>query len=105
MVFSWGSGAHKRRRRGCSWEQVKNVKISKKDKFDWESELGPVLHFHAPRLVALRGGDRNEETPASENEKGMLMHRACARALCPFSFLLLKHRRKWLLVQKVEDKP
>jgi hypothetical protein len=29
----------------------------------------PVLHSHAPRLVALRGGDRNEEIPATENEK------------------------------------
>ena len=25
-------------------------------------------HFHAPRLIALRGGDRNEETPATEKK-------------------------------------
>ena len=29
---------------------------------------GPALHFHAPRPVALCGGERNEETPATENE-------------------------------------
>ena len=40
-----------------------------------------VLHFHVPRLVALRGGDRNEETPKTENRRGMLMRRACARTL------------------------
>ena len=55
----------------------------------------PVLHFHAPRLVALRGGDRNEEEKkeknATENEREMLMHRACARTLSPRSFLLLEH--------------
>ena len=45
----------------------------------------PVLHFHALRLIALRGGDRNEETPTTENEREMLMHRACARALSPHS--------------------
>ena len=53
----------------------------------------PVLHFHAPRLVALRGGDRNEETLKTENnEREMLMRRACARTLSPCSFLLLVHR-------------
>ena len=51
----------------------------------------PVLHFHAPRLVALRGGDKNEETPTTENEREMLMRRACARILSPRSFLLLEH--------------
>jgi hypothetical protein len=51
------------------------------------------LHFHAPRLVALRGGDRNEgkKKTATENEREMLMHRACARKLSPRSFLLLEH--------------
>ena len=49
------------------------------------------MHFHAPRLIALRGGDRNEETPKTENKKGMLMRRACARTLSPRSFLLLEH--------------
>ena len=52
----------------------------------------PVLHFHAPRLVAPRGGDRNEETSATENLREMLMRRACARALSPHIFLLLEHR-------------
>ena len=51
----------------------------------------PVLHFHAPRFIALLGGDRNEETPTTENERGVLMRRACARALSPRSFLLLEH--------------
>ena len=46
----------------------------------------PALHFHAPRLIALRGGDRNEETPKTYNKIGMLMRRACARALSPRSF-------------------
>ena len=48
----------------------------------------PVLHFHAPRLVALRGGDRNEGTKKTQ----MLMRRACARTPSPHSFLLLEHR-------------
>jgi len=51
------------------------------------------MNFHAPRLVALRGGDRNEEKKnATENEREMLMRRACARTLSPRSFLLLEHR-------------
>ena len=41
------------------------------------------MHFHAPRLIALRGGDRNEETPARENEGEVPMRRANARALSP----------------------
>ena len=49
----------------------------------WETERrpyrDPVLHFHAPRLIALRGEDRNEETPTTENKREVLMHRACAR--------------------------
>ena len=32
----------------------------------------PVLHFDALRLVALREGDRIEETLATENEREML---------------------------------
>ena len=32
----------------------------------------PVLHFHALRLIALRGGDRNEETPKAEYKRGIL---------------------------------
>ena len=40
---------------------------------------------HAPRLIALRGGDRNGETPTTENEREMLMSRACAR-ISPRSF-------------------
>ena len=51
----------------------------------------PALHFNAPRLTALRGGDMNGETPAKDNEGGMLMRRACARTLSPRSFLLLEH--------------
>ena len=53
---------------------------------------GPVLHFHAPRLIALRGGDRNEETPKTENEREVLMCRVCAYTPSPRSFLLLEHR-------------
>ena len=49
------------------------------------------MHFHAPRLIALRGGDRNEETPTTENEKEINMSRACARTLSLRSFLLLEH--------------
>ena len=43
----------------------------------------PVLHFHAPRPIALRGGDRNEEAPAKTNERRKPMRRACALALSP----------------------
>ena len=46
------------------------------------------MHFHAPRLVALRGGCRTEETPRAENEGEVLMRRACARALSPRSFFV-----------------
>ena len=42
------------------------------------------------RLIALRGGDRNEETPTTENEGEILMRRACARAPSPRS-LFLEH--------------
>ena len=28
----------------------------------------PVLHFLAPRLIALRGEDRNEEAPTTRKE-------------------------------------
>ena len=51
----------------------------------------PVLHFHAPRLIALRGGDRDEETSKTEKKDDFLMRRARARALSPRSFLLLEH--------------
>ena len=44
-----------------------------------------------PHLIALHGGDRNEETPSTDNGRGMLMRRACALALSPRSFLLLEH--------------
>ena len=37
------------------------------------------------------GGGRNEETPATENERAVLMPRACARTLSSRSFLLLEH--------------
>ena len=49
------------------------------------------MHFHAPRLNALRGGDKSDDTPALENEREVLMRRACARALSPRSFSLLEH--------------
>ena len=39
----------------------------------------PALHFHAPCLIALRGGDRNEETPATRNEREMLIYAPCLR--------------------------
>ena len=53
----------------------------------------PVLHFNALRLVALREGDRTEETLATENEREILIrapaHVHSARAAL---FLLLEHR-------------
>ena len=49
------------------------------------------MHFGTPRPIALRGGDRNEETPTTENEREMPMRRACTRTLSPRSFLLLEH--------------
>ena len=49
------------------------------------------MHFHAPRPIALRGGDRNEETPQIENKGGMLMRRAYAHTLGPRRFLQLEH--------------
>ena len=54
----------------------------------------PVLHFYAPRLIALRGGDMNEETSARVNERQMHMRRACALALRQRSFLLLESSLK-----------
>ena len=65
--------------------------------------------LHCTSTRALRGGDGNEENPASEigsarqgpserahfyaeSESSMLMHRACARTPSPYSFLLLEHR-------------
>ena len=61
--------------------------------FEWVKAPGYFfcLCFHAPRLIALRGKDRNEETSKTENEREILMRRACARTLSPRSFLLLKH--------------
>ena len=47
-----------------------------------------------PRLIALRRGDRNEKNPVTENEREMLMRRACARTPSPRSFLLLEHSLK-----------
>ena len=49
------------------------------------------MGFYAPLLIALLGGGKNEETPAEEKERELLMRRACARALSPRSFLLLEH--------------
>ena len=34
----------------------------------------------------------NQEPPATENERGVLMRRACARTLSPRGYLLPKHR-------------
>ena len=45
-----------------------------------------LLHSHAPRLIALHGGDRNEEILKTENYREMLMRRASARTLSPCSF-------------------
>jgi hypothetical protein len=60
------------------------------EQWGWETERPPdrypVSHFYAPRLIALRGGDRNEETPATENEREVAMRRACARTPSPRSF-------------------
>ena len=44
-----------------------------------------------PRAIAIRGGDRKEETPTIENEREMLMRRTSARTLNPRSSLLLEH--------------
>ena len=67
-----------------------------REQWGWETERppyrDPVLHFDAPRLIALRGGDKNEEIPTTKNEREMLMRRACARTPSPRSFLLLEHR-------------
>ena len=53
----------------------------------------PAVHFDALRLVTLREAGRIEETHATENEREMLMRRACARTPSPRSyFLLLEHR-------------
>ena len=49
-----------------------------------------VFHFNAPRPIALRRGDGNEEAPKTDNEREMLMRRACARALSPHSLSLLE---------------
>ena len=51
-----------------------------------------VLYFHAPLLIVLRVGDMNEETPATENKREMLMRIACARTFSPHSFLVLGHK-------------
>jgi hypothetical protein len=52
----------------------------------------PVLHFHAPRLVALRGGDRNEKSPRNrEREKNAYAPRL-RTSTQPTQFLLLEHR-------------
>ena len=55
-----------------------------------ETERAPVqdhaLHFHAPRLIALRGEDRNGDTPRTENEREVLMRHACSRTRSPLSF-------------------
>ena len=39
-----------------------------------------ALHSHALRLIALRGGDRNEEAPATENAKEIPVRRAAPLA-------------------------
>ena len=48
------------------------------------------MYFQVPRFVALRGGDMNEESPATGNEGGALMRHASARALGLRSLLLLE---------------
>ena len=56
---------------------------------------GPLMHFHAPHFIALRGGDRNEETPATKNKREMLMRprlRTCTQPNAPYSCLLLEQR-------------
>ena len=51
----------------------------------------PVLHFRAPRFIALREKDRKGETQTAKNKREMVMRRAGARTLSPRSFLLLEH--------------
>ena len=48
-------------------------------------DRGPALPCAAPRR-AEQGRQNNEEPPATKNERGMLMRRDCARALCPRRF-------------------
>ena len=66
--------------------------LNNEDKRQSAPYRDPVLHVHAPRLIALRGGDRDEVNPKAKNKGGMLMRRACARTPSPRSFLLLEHR-------------
>ena len=49
----------------------------------------PALHFGALRLVALREGGRLKETPATENEREMLI-RAPARVHLAHTVFLLE---------------
>ena len=46
---------------------------------------GPVLHFDALRLVALREGDRIKEKARNREREGNAYTRTCARALSPRS--------------------
>jgi len=47
-------------------------------KFTLASVFWPMLDSHVPRFVALRGGgDKNEQTPATDNEREMPIHCAC----------------------------
>jgi hypothetical protein len=57
----------------------------------FEVYVGEMSCIILPTLGPLRAGDRNKKTPATENEREMLMRRACARTFSPRSFLLLEH--------------
>ena len=50
------------------------------------------MHFHEPRLVALRWGDRNEKVPATEKERKQLCA-APAHVHSAHSVFLLLERR------------
>ena len=51
--------------------------------------LTETLYCTSTRRASSRyAGETGEQTPKTENKRGMLMRRACARTLSPRSFLL-----------------
>ena len=51
----------------------------------------PALHFDALRLVALREGDRTEETLATENEREACLYAHLRTYTQPTQLLLPEH--------------
>ena len=66
--------------------------LNNEDKRQSAPLTGALYCTSARRASSRCGGDGNEVTPTTENEREMLMRRACARTLSPRSFLLLEHR-------------